>query len=282
MDDFSQMQVSARQDDGRIRPCLRSGYDPHLLRLQSIEALAIPKIGAARTGECIKGISKAVELITDRPVLAGVIGPFSLAGRLLDMTEVMIKCLIEPDTAHRVLQKASQFLTQYIPAFKAAGANGIVMAEPAAGLLSPSLCHDFSSVYIKQIIDAVQDENFLVIYHNCGNTANLVDPILATGAQAFHLGNAVKLEDVIDKYPPEMLVMGNLDPSGEFRNGTAESVAAATTELLERLGEYPNWVISTGCDIPPTTPLANIDAFFNAVEEYYRKTSRDECSATAA
>ena len=56
------------------------------------EALVVPEVGAGRTGECVKGIQKACELITDRPVLAGIIGPYSLAGRLLDMTEIMILC----------------------------------------------------------------------------------------------------------------------------------------------------------------------------------------------
>lgn len=54
--------------------------------------LQVPEVGAGRTGECVDGIKKACELITDRPVFAGMIGPYSLAGRLLDMTEIMILC----------------------------------------------------------------------------------------------------------------------------------------------------------------------------------------------
>ena len=57
---------------------------------EEAEALEVPKVGAGRTGECVKGIKEACEIITDRPVLAGIIGPYSLAGRLLDMTEIMI------------------------------------------------------------------------------------------------------------------------------------------------------------------------------------------------
>ncbi len=29
---------------------------------------------------------------------------------------------------------------------------------------------------------------------------------------------------------------------------------------------YPNFLISSGCDIPPITPWENIDAFFAAVQ----------------
>ena len=109
------------------------------------DALKVPKVGDARTGECVDGIRKASELIKDRPVLAGIIGPYSLAGRLLDMTEIMILCYEEPEMVETVLEKATEFLVEYAKAFKEAGANGVCMAEPAAGLLSPNLIDEFST-----------------------------------------------------------------------------------------------------------------------------------------
>lgn len=235
-----------------------------------VDALQIPKVGSARTGEYIKAIELASKHITDRPVIAGVIGPFSLSGRLAEITEFMMKTITEPDTAHKILSKATNFLIEYILAFKEAGANGIIMAEPAAGLLSPELCSEFSSAYIKRIIETVEDENFLVIYHNCGNTVPLVNEILSTGARAIHLGNAINLAEVIEKYPVEKIILGNLDPSGVFLNGNPESVSNSTRKLLESLGNYPNWIISSGCDIPPMTPIENIDSFFETVKEFYK------------
>ena len=133
------------------------------------EALKVPKVGDGRTGECVKGIELACQQITDRPVLAGIIGPYSLAGRLLDMTEIMILCYEEPEMVETVLEKATEFLIEYAKAFKAVGANGIAMAEPAAGLLSPNLIDEFSTPYVNRIREAVEDENFVVMYHNCGN-----------------------------------------------------------------------------------------------------------------
>lgn len=237
---------------------------------EEVEQLQIPEIGTARTGEYIKAIEVASKKIVDRPVIAGVIGPFSLSGRLAEITEFMMMTITEPETAHKILAKAATFLINYILAFKEAGANGVIMAEPAAGLLSPELCWEFSSHYIKQIIDKVEDENFIVIYHNCGNTAPLVNEILSTGAKAIHLGNAVNLVEVISKYPSEKIILGNLDPSGVFLNGNPETVSNATKNLLDKLGNHPNWIISSGCDIPPMTPIENIDSFFETVNDYYK------------
>ena len=237
--------------------------------LEEAEALKVPSVGTGRTGECVKAIKKAAELITDRPVLAGVIGPFSLSGRLMEMTEIMIKCMVEPEVPAKVLEKATACQIAYIKAFKEAGANGIVMAEPAAGLLSPALCEEFSSRYVKQIVDAVQTDDFIVLYHNCGNTIPLAESILSTGAKAFHFGNAIKLKDMIGKFPGDKIVLGNVDPASQFRNGTPESVGETTAALIKELSGYKNYIPSSGCDIPPLSPLENIDAFFAAVKAGY-------------
>ncbi len=215
------------------------------------EALQVPKVGDGRTGECVEGIRRACELITDRPVLAGIIGPYSLAGRLLDMTEIMILCYEEPEMVETVLEKATEFLIEYAKAFKEAGANGVCMAEPAAGLLSPNLIDEFSSPYVQKVREAVEDENFVVMYHNCGNIIPLLNNVKALDATAYSFGNAIDIEEALKVIEPEKMVIGNIDPAGVIRQGTPESIRKETLELMERCCKYPNFVIASGCDIPP-------------------------------
>lgn len=239
---------------------------------EEAEALEVPEIGTARSGLYIESMKKAVDLITDRPVLAGVIGPFSLAARLLDVTEIMMDCYDEPDMVHIAMEKCTQFLINYCNAYKEAGANGIVMAEPVTGLLSPALAAEFSSPYVKKIVDAVQDDNFILIYHNCGNnTILMIDSILETGAAAYHFGNAIDMAEMMKHIPSDIIAMGNVDPASEFRHGTPESIRKATLDIMEKCCQYPNFVISSGCDIPPMSPWENIDAYYKAVEEFYAR-----------
>ena len=65
------------------------------------DSLEVPAIGAARIGEFIKAVVETKKLIPDRPVLAGAIGPFTLAGRLLNMTEIMILSMMEPSLVEK-------------------------------------------------------------------------------------------------------------------------------------------------------------------------------------
>lgn len=246
-------------------------HDALIHNEEEAEALSIPQVGDGRTGECIKGIQKAVELITDRPVLAGIIGPYSLAGRLLDMTEIMILCYEEPELVEAVLEKATTFLIEYAKAFKDAGANGVAMAEPAAGLLSPALIDEFSSPYVKRIRDAVEDENFIVMYHNCGNVEPLLENVKKVNALAYSFGNAIDIEKALQALPADKMIIGNIDPAGILRNGTPELIQKETSALMERCCKYPNFVIASGCDIPPMTPLENLDAFLDTVKNFYKK-----------
>ncbi|MBE6646518.1 MAG: methyltransferase [Ruminococcaceae bacterium] len=238
--------------------------------MDEAEALAVPRVGSGRTDIYIDAIKKATKMITDRPVLAGMIGPFSLAARLLDVTEIMVDCYDDPDMVHTVLEKVTEFLIEYAKAYKAAGANGIVMAEPVSGLLSPSLEEEFSSPYVKRVIDAVQDDDFILIYHNCGgNTPRMIESFLSFGAAAYHFGNAVDMAEMLEKMPSDVVVMGNVDPAGVLRMGDKATVRQTTLDIMEKCCQYDNFVISSGCDIPPLTPWENIDAFFAAVDEFY-------------
>jgi len=235
---------------------------------ESARALKIPKLGEGRTGAYLTAAKLAAKYVKDRPTFGGEIGPFSLVGRLFDMTEVMVAILLEPETIHILLEKVTSFLIEYAKAFKEVGANGIIIAEPAAGLLSPAQCEEFSSKYVKRIVEEVQDDYFMVILHNCGNTKNLVHSMIGTGAMGFHFGNAVDMSDIMPQIPWGRIAFGNIDPATIFKNGTVEDVRAKTWELLEKTFSYKNFVLSSGCDIPPGTPIENIEEFFKKLEEF--------------
>ncbi|MFY9569636.1 MAG: uroporphyrinogen decarboxylase family protein [Acetivibrionales bacterium] len=238
---------------------------------KSARELKIPQVGAGRTGAYIRAAALSARNIADRPSFGGQIGPFSLACRLFDMTEIMVSLFDDPDTVHIVLSKATTFLVSYAKAFREAGAAGMIIAEPAAGLLAPDQCDEFSSTYIKKIVEEVQDDSFMVILHNCGNTVRLVRSMLSTGALGLHFGNAVDMEDILPQIPEDRLAFGNIDPARVFKNGTQEDVREKTRDLLNRTSKYRNFVISSGCDIPPGTPTENIEAFFETVERFGNK-----------
>lgn len=233
--------------------------------LADVKALQIPDISVKRVPQYLNANRIVAQKITDKPVFAGAIGPFSLAGRLFDMTEIMMAIYTEPETIRLLLHKCNEFIKNYIRAIKATGVSGVIIAEPAAGLLSNDDATEYSSKYIKEIVDELQTPEFMVVLHNCGNTGHCTDSMIYTGAKALHFGNKADMVTALEHCPNDILVMGNLDPVGVFRMSSAELVAQSTKELLEKTKQYNNFIISSGCDTPPGVPDCNIKAFYETV-----------------
>ena len=238
---------------------------------KSINDLQVPSLKAGRIPQYLKANLLAARAIQDRPVFAGCIGPFSLAGRLYDMSGIMMLIYENPDAAHTLLAKCTQFIEKYCEALKLTGVNGVLMAEPAAGLLSNDDCKAFSSAYVKYIVNKVQDDHFIVVLHNCGNTGHCTEAMVETGAAAYHFGNKCRMEEVIKEVPKDALAMGNLDPVSLFKDSTPAQMREATLDLLEKMREHPNFVLSSGCDTPPHTPIENVNAFFEALNEWNKE-----------
>lgn len=237
----------------------------------SIKDLQVPSISAGRVPEYLKANKLAVEMINDKDVLAGMIGPFSLAGRLFGMSEIMTSCYLETEAIEMLLEKCTEFLLSYSIALKETGCEGIVIAEPAAGLLSNEDCIQFSSKYIKRIVDSIQDDDFMVVLHNCGNRGHCTDAMLHTGAAAYHFGNAANMVEALEHCPSDVLVMGNIDPVSVFKMMSAKEVEDEVYKLLEQTADYPNFVLSTGCDVPPHVATENIEAFYRALDRFNKR-----------
>jgi uroporphyrinogen decarboxylase len=234
---------------------------------EQVEALPVPSANAGRLPVYQEAARGAARAISDRPVLAGCIGPFSLAARLFGMTEIMTAILLEPETIDLLLQKCTALLLEHARILKAAGTDGLIMAEPAAGLLSEELCDTFSSAFVRRVVEAVQDDGYLFVLHNCGNRGHVTQSMVSTGARALHFGNQADMVTVLREVPADRLVLGNLDPAGLLKMASSEAVAAAAEALLKATAGYPNFVLSSGCDTPPGTPEANLRAMFTAAEQ---------------
>jgi uroporphyrinogen decarboxylase len=227
--------------------------------------LLLPRAGEKRTAVHLAAARLLVAANT-APVLGGCIGPFSLAARLFGVSEALEATAADPDTIHLLLDKATQFLVDYVRAFRDAGAVGVVMAEPVAGLLSPRSLGRFSAPYVRRIVEAVQTPEFAIILHNCGARLIHLPKILESGAEIYHFGEPMEMGAALAQAAGEVVLGGNLDPSAVFLNGTPEVVHAETRQLLSITAGHRNFFLSTGCDLPPHVPLANLDAFFAAAQ----------------
>ncbi len=230
-----------------------------------IAALPIPQPGDARTAVPLEVARRLAALPGQVVVLGGMIGPFSLAARLFGVSDIMELVTDDPDALRALLEKTTAFLAAYALAFKQAGANGVVMAEPAAGLLSPRALASYSSSYVQRILAAVESGDFEVVLHNCAARLMHLPAVLQSGARVLHFGAPMDLPAALAQVPHNTILCGNLDPAAVFVAGAPGEVAARTRALLAETAPYRNFAPSSGCDLPPDTPLANLAAFCEAI-----------------
>ncbi|MBR6683226.1 MAG: methyltransferase, partial [Firmicutes bacterium] len=186
----------------------------------------------------------------------------SLAGQLRGVTDIMMDCYDDPELLEELLQKATEFLCVYANMLKEAGADMLLLAEPLAGVVSPTMAADFSHPFVKKMIESVQDDSCAVIYHNCGaGVPRMLDDLAELGAMIYHFGNAISIKDALQKMPSNVIIMGNVDPAGIVAHGSINDVRQAVDELIRSCGSYENFWLSTGCDVPPDAPWENLVEF---------------------
>jgi uroporphyrinogen decarboxylase len=229
--------------------------------------LAVPTPGDKRTAVHLDAVRLMRQSAPDAVVIGGLIGPFSLVGQLMGMSQLMTFCRQDPGLIEGILEKTTAFLTDYALAFAAAGADAVLMAEPVAGLVSPAFLGRFSSTNVGRIRRAVEVGPFKLFLHNCGARLQHLPQVLRAGVSLYHFGAPMDLGAALEQVPPDIVLGGNLDPSAVFCQGSERLVTEQTTALLASAAGHRNFVPSSGCDLPPGTPLENLETFYRAISD---------------
>jgi uroporphyrinogen decarboxylase len=229
--------------------------------------LRVPEPGDGRTSVPVETV-RLLSGMAGRPlVLGSCIGPFSLASRLLGVSEALELTITDPPLVHALVEKAAAFLGAHVQAMKAAGADGVLMAEPAAGLLSPRGLAAYSSAYVRRITADLEDGHFAIVLHNCAARAVHLPAVLEAGPSIFHFGAPMDMGAALDR-AGDSVVCGNIDPASILVQGSPELVGTAAATVLAKAAGRRNLVVSSGCDVPADAPLANLDALFDAVARW--------------
>ena len=204
---------------------------------------------------------------------AYVTGPFTLAGLMMGADDVAMATIDDPAGLNALCHFTTERIQEYVQLLIAAGADLIVVLEPTAVMLSPEQFAGFSAVYVRHLTESFRFSGVDFVYHTCGNTMHLVDGMVRSGVAGISLDSrdaGVDLPAVARVVPPEVVVIGNINPATIMLSGTPEEIRREVSGLLAAMTPFPNYVLSTGCDLPQETPVANIQAFMDAGRAWRR------------
>jgi len=204
---------------------------------------------------------------------AYVSGPFSLVGMIMHEQEACMAVLTDKDNLHRLSDIAIKKIQDYISVLIANGAQAIMILEPTSSLIGPKHLEEFSANYIKRLVQAHQYHDVDLIYHFCGKGIKRehYEKVAESGVQGISFPareQGIDLAEVAKHLPESVVLMGNLHNTGILKDGGPENVYEETLNLLRNMEAFPNYIFSTGCDVPINVPACNLKSMMRVRAEY--------------
>lgn len=201
----------------------------------------------------------------DIAIGAHVLGPFTLAGQIMELNSLLKLSFKKPDKVGRLLEMMAFAIAIIANEYEAAGADYITVREMGAtsDVLSPRVFKSLILPHLKTIFDKLSHYKVL---HICGKTNDIAVPMLESGADAISVDQKNDIVEARKKIGDRALLFGNYDPYNILVAGTPEQVREAIKGCMDN-GVSAVW---PGCDIWPTVPPENFQAMMDEVKKYRR------------
>ena len=151
-----------------------------------------------------------------------------------------------------------------------AGARFVGVGDAVASLASPQHFREFNLPYVSELIAGLRRAGARVKYHACGNTKALVPLYAELGADIVNVDSLVDLRWVKQTLGTRMCIKGNVNPVRVLFQGTPQQVEDVCRRCIDDAGSGGGFILSPGCEVPPGTPPANLDAMIHTAKTYGR------------
>jgi uroporphyrinogen decarboxylase len=197
-------------------------------------------------------------------------GPFGVAGDLMGQTELFLAVRERPEFVRELLGIVTDKLIRYLDFCWTE--EGLPVPKDFAWTddLAVGLSAD---AYRELVLPFEQRLRFhfdgRLSLHMCGATNHLLE-IFQRDLQIHEyqgFGYQVDLDRIARIMGGRVVLIGNVDPM-LIHSGTPGQVREATRRVIEMLGPHRGLIIQDGSNIPPGSPLENINAMMEAAEMY--------------
>ncbi|WP_432792366.1 uroporphyrinogen decarboxylase family protein [Peptacetobacter hiranonis] len=213
--------------------------------------------------ESIRKIRKNI----DKPHMVAIVGPTTLSGELAGLEYMLRSSIKDKNFFREIIDFTTKITKEFCIAAIESGADVVQISEPVMSIIRPSIYRNMVLNNLKEIMDEI-NKRAVSSLHVCGDTKKYMDMMIESGTEILSLDQIMDMEWVINYVPKDIFVAGNLDPVEIMRNGNYESVYKEASNLLEKMKGHKNYMMSFGCDCPIDTPIDNMLAVIDAVNNY--------------
>lgn len=237
---------------------------PPLYTLEDTPIFPKDFLSRGRIPELLKAVKiLKKELGDEAPVVAGIIGPFTIAGSLVDVVLFLKASFKKPDKIRPFLEIGEKAGTELGKALIDAGADIISCEDMTASpqLIAPQTYRDLELEYQRKQFDALSVPKIL---HICGNVDPIVEWMGQTGAEILSLEPKASAELARKKCGPDVILMGGVDTSNTLFMKDAETVQQGCEESIADGIQ----ILAPGCAVAPGTPNENLLAMVEVAKTH--------------
>lgn len=174
----------------------------------------------------------------------------------------------DPATAHELLGKLADAVTDYLNAQIARGAQAVQVFDSWGGVLSPETFRDFSLQYMQRIVEGIRPgpdgEPVPVILFSKGCNGHL-EALARTGCQALGVDWTISLTEARGRVGDQVALQGNMDPA--ILLAPRDVIRQEAAKVLESFGHGTGHVFNLGHGITPDVDPEHLGALVGAVQE---------------
>ncbi len=203
------------------------------------------------------------ELGDEVPIIGGIIGPFTIAGSLIDTVPLLKATFKTPEKIPPFLDVAERAGTALANALIEAGADIISCEDMTASpeLIAPKTYGDVELKYQKKQFDAISVPKIL---HICGKVDRIVEWMGQTGADILSLEPKADAGLAREKCGPDTILLGGADTAQTLFLKDAETVKRACEKSIADGIQ----ILAPGCAVAPGTSTENLLAMVEVAKAH--------------
>ena len=228
--------------------------------------------------EALKHVLTAIRQIqselSGRLPLIGFAGaPFTLASYAIEgghsNTFAKTKALMygHPDGWHRLCEKLSTIVADYLRAQIEAGVNAVQVFDSWVGALSAADYREFALPHTRRIFEAIGSR--VPTIHFGTGTAAILEELREAGGDVIGVDWRIPIDEAWTRIGSSRGVQGNLDPT--LLLGPPARMLQQTDNVLARVGNRPGHIFNLGHGILPSTPVEHVQMLAQYVHSASRR-----------
>lgn len=248
---------------------------------EDLDAYPWPDVNAAYRREGIREEvrdirNKGYAVLGGMPDLGGTV--FETCWKLRGLENFLVDMLVNKEFAEALLDRVTGMMVDNAAFLADCGVDMLQLGDDIGSqralMVSPETYREWLKPRLARIIASARSVNpdILVFYHSDGYIYPVIEDLIETGVDILNPVQPECMDPAAVKreFGDRLSFWGTIGTQTTMPFGTPEDVRSEVKERIETVGSNGGLLIAPTHVLEPDVPWENIEAFFEAVEEYGR------------